>query len=130
MHQSEQSRRIPTLIKEGHNSILKSRGSNPFYGIADDKEGNVISLKFTIESGEQSAIHYHDILSPMSYNGENEIIISTTRLKIVINGKNLDNLFDYIIQHRVKELKELGHSFSGVDENDVKISSIRFEMLQ
>lgn len=130
MLQSEQSRRIPTLIKEGHSSILKSRGSNPFYGVADDKEGNVIALKFIIESGEQRAIHYHDILSPMDYNGENEIIISTTRLKVTINGKNLDDLFDYIIQHRVKELKEPRNSFTEVGEHEVEISSIRFERLQ
>jgi len=128
--QSEQSRRIPTLIKEGHSSILKSRGSNPFYGVADDKEGNVIALKFIIESGEQRAIHYHDILSPMDYNGENQIIISTTRLKVIIDGKNLDDLFDYIIQHRVKELKEPRESFPEIGEKDVEISSIRFEMLQ
>lgn len=130
MHQSEQSRRIPTLIKEGHNSILKSRGSNPFYGVADEKEGNVIALKFISELGVQRAIHYHDILSPMDYNGDNEIILSTTRLKIIIRGQNLDNLFDHIIQHQVKWLKEPQDSFIEVDENEVEISSISFEMLQ
>lgn len=130
MHQSEQNRRIPTLIKEGHNSILKSRGNNPFFGIADENAGNAIALKFIFQLGEQRAIHYHDILSPMDYNGDNEIILSTTRSKIIINGKNLDKLFDYIIQHRVLFLKEPQDSFIEVSEGEVEISSIRFDMLQ
>ncbi len=130
MHQSEQNRSIPTLIKQGQNSILKSRGNNPFFGISDEKEGNVIALKFITELGEQKAIHYHDILSPMDYNGDNEITLSTLRLKIIINGKNLDNLFDYIVQHRVKELKEPQNSFADIGEEEVEITAIRFEPLQ
>lgn len=130
MHQSEQSSRIPHLVKERRNSILKSRGTNPFYGIADDREGNVIALKFVTADGEQKAIHYHDILSPMDYNGDSEITLSTLRLTVIINGKNLEDLFDHIIQHQVKWLKEPQETFSQIEEGEVEVSSIRFETLQ
>ena len=127
MHQSEQSRDLPTLIKSQRSPILKSRGNNEFFGIADNREGNAISLKFITALGEQKAIHYHDILSPMDYDGECEIILSTTRLTITIKGNNLDDLFDHIIQHQVKWIKEPDQSFSDKREGDVEITSIRFE---
>lgn len=129
-HQSEQSRTIPTLIRDKKTSILKSRGKSEFYGYADQNEGNVIALKFISTLGEQKAIHYHDIVSPMDYNGESEIRLSTTRLAIIIKGKNLDELFDRIIQHQVKWIKEPDNDFPMVEESEVEISSIRFDPLQ
>ena len=51
MSHSEQGKAIPTLIKERKNAILKSRGNSPFFGIADEKEGNVIALKIITASG-------------------------------------------------------------------------------
>ena len=130
MHQSEQSRSIPQLIKNRERPILKSRGDNLFYGFADEKEGNVIALKFVTALGEQKAIHYHDILSPMDYNGDSEIRLATTRLNITIKGKNLNNLFDHIIQHRVMWIQEPQHSFLQAEEGGVEVTEIWFEMVQ
>lgn len=130
MHQSEQNRTIPTLIKERKNSILQSRGTSAFFGVADRNEGHVLALKFITAQGEQKAIHYHDILSPMDYNGANKITLSTTRLSIIIQGKNLDDLFDHIIQHQVKWLKEPDTSFSDIAEGEVEITAIQFETIQ
>lgn len=129
MHQSEQSRDLPTLIKSQRSSILKSRGNNEFYGIADNREGNAISLKFITALGEQKAIHYHDLVSPMDYDGESKIILSTTRLTVTIKGNNLDDLFDHIIQHQVKWIKEPDQSFAENREGAVVITSIKFEEL-
>ena len=66
----------------------------------------------------------------MNYDGASEITLTTSRMAIVIVGKNLEDLFDHIIQHQVKWLKEPEASFSKVAEDEVEISSIRFEMLQ
>lgn len=127
MHQSEQSRDLPTLIKSQRSPILKSRGNNEFYGIADNREGNAISLKFITALGEQKAIHYHDILSPMDYDGESKIILSTTRLTVSIKGNNLDDLFDHIIQHQVKWIKEPDGSFVHIEDKEPLVEEIRFE---
>ncbi len=129
-HPSEQNRTIPTLLKERKNAILQARGTSAFFGIADKNEGHVLALKLITETGEQKAIHYHDILSPMDYNGDSEITLSTTRVTIIINSKNLDDLFDHIIQHQVKWLKEPEEQFPQTEEGEVEISSIRFETLQ
>lgn len=131
MRQSELNRSIPNLIKERSNPILKTRGTSEFYGIAEEREGNVIALKFITSLGEQKAIHYHDIISPMDYNGDSEIRLMTLRVTVIINGRNLDSLFDYIIQHQVKWVKEPENSFTqGLKEDALEITSIRFETLQ
>jgi hypothetical protein len=127
MHPQEANKTIPTLLEQPRGSILKSRGKSPFYGVSDERTGNVLALKLVSSVGLQRAIHYHDIVSPMDFNGETEITLFTSSLKIIINGHNLEKLFDYIIQHRVMWLKEPQDSFSGVEDNDVEISSIRFE---
>lgn len=128
MHQSEQNKNLPTLIKDRKSSVLKSRGKSRFFGIADDREGNVLALKFISESGEQKAIHYHDIVSPMDFNGNNKIVLNTPRVTITIRGKHLEDLFDYILQHKVKWIEEPQSSFPDVEEGMLEINSLRFEM--
>ena len=54
-----------------------------------------------------------------------KITISTTRLTITIQGKNLDDLFDHIIQHQVKWIKGPDVSFVEVLEEEVEIESIQ-----
>ena len=130
MHQSEQSRSIPSLIREKRHSVLRTKVENPFFDIASEQEGNILALKITNSIGEQRAIHYHDLVSPMDYNGENQITLLTPRIKIAIYGQNLDDLFDYIIQHRVKWIKEPQESFQQVREKEAEIIEIRFELIQ
>jgi hypothetical protein len=128
MYQQESDRTIPSIMKD-HSPALKSRGNSQFYGLSNERE-LAITLKVITANGSQKAMHYHDIISPMDYNGDSEIILCTTRLKVVITGRNLDILFDYIIQHRVMWLKEPEESFSLTDDNDAEIEAVRFEDLQ
>ncbi len=130
MRQSEQNRSIPDLIRERNSTILKSRGTSNFYGVADKQEGHVVALKFIAAAGEQKAVHYHDILSPMDYNGSSEITLLTPRLAITIRGKNLDDLFDHIIQHQVKWIQEPQNEFCPIEKNQLEVTEIRFESLQ
>ena len=129
-HQSEQSKSIPLLLRDKKPSVLQSRGDGQFYGYADEKMGNVIALKFIAASGEQKAIHYHDVCSPMEFNGDNEIRLSTTRVAIIIKGANLERLFDRIIQHQVMWIKEPDGSFMQVGEDKVEITALIFDPIQ
>lgn len=126
-HQPEEGRKVPTLLEQPKNSILKSRGKSPFFGISDERTGNVLAIKLISSVGTQKAIHYHDIISPMDFDGESQIILSTSGLKMTIIGHNLGKLFDYIIQHRVMWVKEPQGSFAKMDEGEVEINTIRFE---
>lgn len=106
---------------------MKSRGKSQFFGISDERAGNALALKLVSAQGTQRAIHYHDIISPMDFNGDSEIILLTTSLKVKIVGHNLEKLFDYIIQHRVMWMKEPQDSFTYVADEELEITSIRFE---
>lgn len=127
MYQQEENRRIPTLLDTPRSTILKSRGQSLFYGVSEERIGNVLALKLVSATGSQRAVHYHDIVSPMDFDGNCEIILLTTAIKITIKGKNLEKLYDYIIQHRVMWVKEPQTSFMDIDENEVEISAIHFE---
>ncbi|MEL6659543.1 MAG: hypothetical protein AAFY48_14770 [Bacteroidota bacterium] len=130
MSQSEQSS-IPEFIryKQG-SSAFKGLGNNPFFGLAHERDGMAVAVKFTTALGEQRAIHYHDLVSPMDYDGDTEIQLCTTRIQVTIIGKNLQSLFDNIIHHRVLWIKEPEASFTEVKKGEVEITSIRFETTQ
>jgi len=136
MHQYGQSNQsgdqqssIPSIIRNRKSPALKSRGESSFYGILDERKGYAISLKFIQEAGTQRAIHYHDIISPIDFDGNEEITISTSRLMVTIKGKNLGDLFDHIIQHRVMWVSEPQGSFSSPEEGEVEIEEFQFEGL-
>ena len=127
MHQYEQNKSsIPQLIREKKSPILKSRGNNAYYGTVD-KQNLAVALKIITAQGQQRAIHYHDIISPMDFDGEATIVLMTTRMAVFIKGRNLNDLFDEIIQHRVMWVKELSNSFSKASNDDPTIEEIRFE---
>lgn len=127
MPQLEEGKKVPSLIQQNKTAVLKSRGGSNFYGVSDERFGNVIALKFITSVGTQKAIHYHDLVSPMDFNGESEIVLATPSLRIVIIGQNLEKLFNYIIQHRVMWVKEPDSSFTEIEDGDVEVNSIRFE---
>ena len=115
------------LQKDRTSGVLKSRGSSEYFGVTDRESSMAIALKFILENGEQKAIHYHDIVSPMFFDGNSTIKLSTTSLSVLIQGNALSDLFDYIIQHRVKWVKELDQSFQSKSEEELIITELRFE---
>ncbi|WP_143473501.1 hypothetical protein [Flavilitoribacter nigricans] len=86
-----------------------------------------VALKFVMRSGEQKAVHYHDILSPIEYDGNALITLYTSRLTIRIEGQYLGALFDYIIQHRVKSIEEPQSTFPSEGPGKLAVNSILFE---
>lgn len=130
MHPQEQNSDEITNLFRGSDNIRKSRGNNPFFGITVERAGipeNAIALKFITNNGEQKAIHYHDIMSPMDFDGGGNIVLSTPRLVVTIEGQDLGELFDYIIEHRVKWISEPQSSFVEVEAGKPRIISFRFE---
>jgi len=130
MYQQEQSKELPKLVTKGLDEVRKSRGNNPYFGVTNSRSGipeNSIALKLISASGEQKALHYHDILSPLDYDGIGKISIATLKLKVVIEGENLEELFDYILEHRVKWISEAQSSFEEVEDGKPIITTIEFE---
>lgn len=128
MLQSEQNRIIPDILRDKTTSVMKSRGSSPYYGLTDREISMAVALKFVLANGEQKAIHYHDIVSPIEYDGNSRITLLTQRITVIIEGRYLDDLFDYIIQHRVKWVGEAQGSFPVIEEGKLEVREIRFEI--
>ena len=132
MSQLEQNKDIPRLISQGLDTVRKSRSVNPFFGITNERAGipeNAIALKFITATGEQKALHYHDIISPLDYDGVEKITLSTVGMKVTIAGNFLEELFDYILEHRVKWITEPQTSFEEIEEGKPRITGITFETL-
>lgn len=102
-----------------------------FYGVTQTKGGQAeisLALKIIKANGEQLVIQYHELISPMRFNGADKIEISTTSLKIIISGKNLNDLIDYLAEHRLVWVKEPDSDFSQVEKGEVEINENGIEI--
>ena len=103
--------------------ILTSRGNNGgfgdikirrsrdfrFYGITQSRTGtpeHTFALKIIKSDKEQLVIPYHDIGTPIKFDGKGIIEISAASIHLIIEGKGLDKILDYLAEHRLMWIKE------------------------
>lgn len=133
-HQQKENNRLVEQIlqeKRGVPEFIDSRvrisKDFTFYGVTQTKSGHAeisIALKMKMKDGSQLIIQYHELLSPMRYNGADKIELTTTGLTIVITGKNLEPIIDYLAEHRLVWIKEADSDFMQVEEGEVEIEEI------
>ena len=56
-------------------------------------------------------------------------VVAQQGLSVLIQGNALSDPFDYIIQHRIKWVKELDHSFQKGDSEALLVKEVRFEII-
>lgn len=98
-----------------------------FYGVTKTKNGEPeisLALKIIKANGEQFIIQYHELISPMKFDGANVIEISTLNLTVTIRGKNIAELIDYLAEHRLVWIKEPDSDFIEVEEGECEIEGI------
>ena len=98
-----------------------------FYGITKTQAGNpeiTIALKIILADGSQLIIQYHELISPMRFDGASTIKLSTLTLELIIKGKNIGNLLDYLAEHRLMWIKEPDSDFTQLKEGEVEIEKI------
>ena len=111
-------------------SVIRPSENFTFYGVTKTKTGDAevsIALKIIMEDGSQLVIQYHEINSPMRYNGADTIELYTPTLSIKIIGNNLDILIDYLAEQRLVWIKEPDSDFSKTDEEEPEIEKIDIE---
>ena len=132
-HQEEVGKRnIPTLINRKNQpyvkpSVIRPSDNYTFYGVTKTKAGEAeisLALKIILENGSQLIVHYHEINSPMRYDGATTIELNTSALSIIITGKNLADLIDYLAEHRLVWIKEPDSDFIQVANNEPEIEKI------
>lgn len=134
--QKESKKKISDIIqdKRGGQDFMDTRirisKDFAFYGVTQTKSGQAeisLALKIIKADGEQLIIQYHELISPMRFNGADKIEISTSYLNITISGKNLSDLIDYLAEHRLVWIKESDSDWGEVTEGEVKIENIEIE---
>ncbi|MEM8527987.1 MAG: hypothetical protein AAGG68_25320 [Bacteroidota bacterium] len=70
-----------------------------------------IAFKIILQNGEQHIFQYHEVVSPMVFNGSSKIVLNTSSLSITIEGKKLNLILDYLSEHRLMWLKEPDSEF-------------------
>ena len=127
---------ISRLIQEGpssHKRYARIRNSEDFtfFGVTKTVNGvpsQSLALKLILESGEQYAIQYHELTSPMRFNGADVIRISTPYLSITIKGSRLEDIFDYLAEFRVVWIKEPDSDFMQAEPHEPEVQQILVEM--
>lgn len=117
---------VPTLVEKG----VRPSKSFTYYGITISKGGVLpqsLALKLLFPDGSQQAINYHELSSPMKFNGKTKIELNTPTLSIVIDGNHLEKLFDYILEHAVVWIEDRGESITEDVKGGVVIDSIKIE---
>ena len=128
-HQERVSKNeLPAFIQKEKSKIADTRirpsQDFTFFGITKTRAGEPVmslALKLILKNGEQIIIQYHEMTSPMRYDGSGKIIFSTTTLGITIQGNNLDNIIDYLAEYRLVWIKEPDSDFLKVKEGEVEI---------
>ncbi|MEM8528071.1 MAG: hypothetical protein AAF806_10390 [Bacteroidota bacterium] len=131
MHQSRENRAVPKFYAKDHIEQLKGRIREAqdftFFGVTKTRVGEApLSLAFKVikQNGEQFIIQYHQLQDPFRFDGNSKIELKTTNVSIQIEGKNLQDLFDYLAEHRVVWMKEPDSEFMEIRENEVEVTNI------
>lgn len=106
-------------LKEGsrvEKEVLEEEDS--LFGLAIGNT-QAISFRVDFESGEQYFIQYHELISPLKFNGSSEILLETPYLLIKIIGRNLNQIFEYLGHHRLGWLKEPDGDWMKMHINDL-----------
>lgn len=134
--QKENRKPIGKIIQERSSSVkaadtrIRPSKDFTFYGVTPTRSGEPeisLALKIIKATGEQLIIQYHELVSPMRFDGASRITLSTTTLKIAITGKHLDNIIDYLSEHRLVWIKEPDSDFFQTNEGEVVIEKIDIE---
>lgn len=120
---TDSSRVLPPFKKVGQLKQPSNSSYEPCFGLAaEGKRPNGIRLFFS--NGEVALIYYHDLMSPLRFNGSDTITLRTPFLVITIKGKNLDRIMDGLLEQNLVWIKELSGSMSQIPDNEPDITGI------
>lgn len=113
-----------TETREDSKSVEPVTNDNfTFYGVAHNQSA-VQSFRILFADGKMAVIQYHDLISPLTYDGEGLIELRTWHVVVKIIGRNLSQLFYNLAESRVSWVKEPDSSFIG---HEPEIEAIRIE---
>lgn len=114
MAKYKENRKIPDLIISSVNDQSPFESSSKLetedytcFGLCRE-DTRVLSLKVLFSNGGIVLIQYSRMMSPITYNGKNEIKINTPTLQLVIEGTNILPILDFIGEQRLAWIQSIG----------------------
>lgn len=93
------------------------------YGLAH-AQVNPVGLRVLFADGRVAFVQYHDLVSPLTFDGAGEIELRTPAMSLKISGRNLAALFDHLCSHRVAWVREPEGSFFQSAEGQAEIIAL------
>ncbi len=114
--------------KKSYTDRLKQK-VHEFYGSVKDNQARPFSLVIKSREKNQLALNYQYLSKDMSYNASEGIVLSfldpNGTITIKIEGRNLDELWDALIWHRVTFVRELAGAADTIPENELCVTDIK-----
>lgn len=131
MREINSDKSVPKLISDAparpRYGRIRNSDDFAFFGVTKIKNGGPqqsLAFKIIKEDGKQIAVQYHELMSPMRFNGSDSIELATPTLSIVIKGANLEAIFDYLAEFRIVWMKEPDRNFVENGNDEPEISKI------
>ena len=127
---AEQNKKsVPRYFTPDRGAIRKCK-DREFYGYTFEEKGltpMAMAIDIIKEDGNRMAIQYHEIASPIIFDISGMVKLKVSIFEIIIRGKNLKSIYEYILEHRLVWIKENDSSFTEVKEDEPLIESIEIK---
>jgi len=116
MAKAKENRKIPDLIisEDYHQSnydafkdINTHTEDYTCFGVTPENV-RVLCLKVIFGNGAMVLIQYSRMMSPITFNGTNEMKLNTPTLQLIIRGANLETLMEFLSEHRLSWINSSG----------------------
>lgn len=131
---------IASLLNKGEPEAsgitpIRKAADKEYFGYTFDKGGDhsiSAAIDFHLADGSSFGVFYFGILTPIRYTpGSNgsaqQISIKTQSLNILIAGKNLYSVYEYLLEQRLVWMKEADSSFIEESPDKIIIEKIELE---
>ena len=110
--------------------FIRKATDRKYYGYTFDQAGRhpiSLAIDFMTKDGNRFGVYYMEVQSPIqlhlgSGNSSQRISLRTSSQEIIVEGKKLTPVYEYILEQRLVWVKEISSSFS--ESTDSTIESI------
>jgi len=112
----------------GKSNLLDQDNKSKFYAIEKQTGFQALMLDIKFANGNFQALPY-SFITKITFNPSIAIEIFTTEEKCKIEGRNLIQIYNQLLKHRVTFIKETESEFDDTEESECYIEKISIEPL-
>lgn len=110
--------------------IQSHKNEHPCYGLMQENHGTAIHLDVRLSNGDAIGFEYHALRKPHLHAKVGMITINYDDEQIRIMGRNLKEIYNQLLRHKIKYIQEIANDFADQDEKSVQITEIRIVPLE